>query len=120
MKSFALDENGDLLIEKGQIQMAYDAELTAQKLKSVFGTQKGEWFLNWEEGINRNEIFGKRRVEDDAIKAELQDGAYQVDENLTVDEVETDLDQKTRELHIYCTVINSESGERTELNEVWR
>ena len=61
MKNFLLDENGDLVIEHGEIQMAYGAELTAQTLKSVLGTQKGEWFLNWEEGIDLNAILGKRR-----------------------------------------------------------
>lgn len=61
MKGFALDENGDVLIENGTIQMVHGSELTAQTIKSVFGTQKGEWFLNWEQGINHNEILGKKR-----------------------------------------------------------
>lgn len=61
IKGFALAENGDLLIENGAIQMVHGAELTKQTIKTVLGTQKGEWFLNWEEGINHNEILGKRR-----------------------------------------------------------
>ena len=61
MKGFALNEQGDLLIENGDIQMAHGAELTKQKIKSVLGTQKGEWFLNWEEGINYDNILGKKR-----------------------------------------------------------
>lgn len=61
MKGFALNEQGDLLIENGDIQMAHGAELTKQTIKTVLGTQKGEWFLNWDEGINHNEILGKKR-----------------------------------------------------------
>lgn len=61
MKGFALNEQGDLSIENGAIQMVHGAELTKQTIKTVLGTQKGEWFLNWEEGINHNEILGKRR-----------------------------------------------------------
>lgn len=61
IKGFALDDKGDLIIENGDIQMAHGAELTKQTIKTVLGTQKGEWFLNWEEGINHNEILGKKR-----------------------------------------------------------
>ena len=61
IKGFALDDKGDLIIENGDIQMAHGAELTKQTIKTVLGTQKGEWFLNWEEGINYNEILGKKR-----------------------------------------------------------
>ena len=61
MKGFALDDKGDLVIENGAIQMIHGAELTKQTIKTVLDTQKGEWFLNWEEGINYNEILGKRR-----------------------------------------------------------
>ena len=41
--------------------MIQGTELTKQTIKTVLGTQKGEWFLNWEEGINHNEILGKKR-----------------------------------------------------------
>ena len=61
MKGFKLNENGDVVIENGVIQMAHGTELTKQTIKSVLGTQKGEWFLNWEEGINHNAILGKKR-----------------------------------------------------------
>ena len=61
MKGFALDERGDVVISKGEIQMIYGSDLTVQKIKSVLGTQKGEWFLNEYEGIEYNNILGKRR-----------------------------------------------------------
>ena len=61
MKGFALDEQGDLLIENGEIQMVHGADLTKQTIKSVLGTKNGEWFLDWEEGIDYNAIFGKKR-----------------------------------------------------------
>ncbi len=61
MKGFMLDEKGDIVIQGGVIQMVHGAELTMQKIKNVLGTQKGEWFLNWEEGINHDNILGKKR-----------------------------------------------------------
>lgn len=60
IKSFALDENGDLIVENGDIQMVHGVDLTKQNVKCVLGTQKGEWFLNWSEGINFEDILGKR------------------------------------------------------------
>lgn len=61
MKGFALDERGDLIIENGVIQMVHGTDLTTQTLKSVLSTQKGEWFFNQDEGIEINEILGKKR-----------------------------------------------------------
>ena len=60
IKGFAI-KDGDLLIESGNIQMAHGTELTKQTIKTVLGTQKGEWFLNWEEGIDHNTLLGKKR-----------------------------------------------------------
>ena len=56
-----LDENGDVVIENGDIQMTNGTELTMQTIKTVLKTQKGEWFFNADEGINLNEILGKKR-----------------------------------------------------------
>ena len=61
MKDFMLNSDGDTIIENGDIQMVHGGELTKQTIKSVLGTQKGEWFLNWKQGINHNEILGKRQ-----------------------------------------------------------
>lgn len=60
IKGFAVNDKGDVIIESGNIQMVYGSELTKQTIKTVLGTQKGEWFLNWEEGIDHNNILGKR------------------------------------------------------------
>lgn len=61
MKGFKLDESGDVSIRSGEIEMTHGAELTMQTIKSVLGTQKGEWFLNHNEGINHDNILGKKR-----------------------------------------------------------
>ena len=58
-------------------------------------------------------------VENDVIRAELQDGISQVDENLTIDEFESSFDKSTRKLKVHITVRESESGETMELSEIW-
>lgn len=120
MRSFALDENGDLLIEKGQIQMVHGSDLTKQKIKTVLNTQKGEWFLNWQQGINRNEILGKRMPEEEEIISEMQDGVSQVDENMVASELEMEYNKQIRELKISFVAHNTATNETTEINEVWR
>lgn len=57
MKGFAL-KNGDLLIENGDIQIVTGAELTRQTVEMVLSTQKGEWTLNINEGIDFANILG--------------------------------------------------------------
>ena len=57
MKGFAL-KDGDLLIENGDIQIVTGAELKRQTVEMVLSTQKGEWTLNIDEGINYANIFG--------------------------------------------------------------
>lgn len=59
-------------------------------------------------------------VEDDVIKAEMQDGLSQVDENLIIDNFETVFESKTRKLRIGFTAVNKETAERIEINNVMR
>ena len=61
MKSFKLDSNGDVVIKNGNIAMVDGAELTAQTVRTLLGTNKGEWFGNLDEGISFKNILGKNR-----------------------------------------------------------
>lgn len=60
MKGFAL-KDGDVVIQNNEIQMVSGAELTQQTIETVIATQKNEWFLNDNEGINHENIFGKKQ-----------------------------------------------------------
>ena len=61
MKGFALTDNNDVAIQNNEIQMINGVELTQQTIKTVLQTDKGEWFLNENEGIDFNAILGKKR-----------------------------------------------------------
>lgn len=54
-----------------QIEMVEGAELTCQKIKTVLGTNKGEWFFDEEEGINFDNILGKRSVQNSTTSKEI-------------------------------------------------
>ena len=58
MQGFKLN-NGDVVIENGEIQMTSGADLTRQTVETVLNTNKGEWWLNPDEGINFSNILGK-------------------------------------------------------------
>lgn len=96
MKSFALDENGDLLISNGQIQMVFDENLIRQKVKTVLSTNKNEWFLNVDEGINFRNILGKNVDREELIENEISQGLLQIDESFTITSFKCDIDSVNR------------------------
>ncbi|MCD8089932.1 MAG: hypothetical protein LUD81_04815 [Clostridiales bacterium] len=112
MKGFELDENGDVYIEKTKIQMVSKTELLRQKVITVLGTNKGEWFLNPDEGINFNNLLGKKK-DDEIIRNEILDGLQQVDETFQLTSFECDFDRIKRKLVISFSAANSE-GEAVE------
>lgn len=83
MKDFLVDENGDLVISKGDLSFVKDTELTAQKVRLILSTEKGEWFLNEDEGIYFSAILTKNPNEDEALDAILE-GLRQIDETFQI------------------------------------
>ena len=97
-------ENGDILISRNEIQMVNGNELLRQTVESVLQTNKREWFLNWEEGINFYNILGKRRS-DEIIKNEIAKGLLQVDSSFVIEEF--NISVNGREMQIAFTAKNS-------------
>lgn len=58
MQGFKLN-NGDVVIENGEIQMTAGGDLLRQTVETVLNTNKGEWWLNPDEGITFSNILGK-------------------------------------------------------------
>ena len=84
-------KDGDLVLNNGDIGMVSDKELLVQKVELLLATMQGEWFLDEEEGINRELIFVKENNLDEDM---LQDAVYQVlmqvDEKFELDEFSAD------------------------------
>lgn len=78
MKNFRLDENGDVVIKNNDIAMTSDDDLLLQTIKTILGTNKREWFLNLNEGINFGNIL-KKNPEQDIVRDEVLSGLIQVD-----------------------------------------
>lgn len=56
-------------------------------------------------------------VEDEVIKAEMQDGLSQVDENLVIDDFKCVYEKDNRKLKVSFTAVNKQTAETIEINE---
>lgn len=90
MKDFALDSvTGDVIIkskynkERDIQYTADDKSLTIQKIRMVLGTNKGEWELNKDEGIDFHVMLTKNPSYDQILST-VQDGLHQIDETLRI------------------------------------
>lgn len=73
-------KDGDIVIKNGDICFSEGMDLIRQTVESVIGTNKGEWFLNADEGINFKNILIKN-PDNDIIRNELINGLRQIDES---------------------------------------
>ena len=85
MKGFAIDETGDVLIENNEISMAVGGSLLQQKVWTVLHTNLGEWFFNWNEGINFDNLLGKG-TNAELVRYEIERGLAQVDSTFKITE----------------------------------
>ena len=59
-------------------------------------------------------------IEDEVVKAEIQDGLSQVDTNLIISNFVTAFDVESRQLRVHVTAVNKESNERITIDNVLR
>ena len=96
------------------IQMISGDNLLKQKVQTVLGSNKGEWILNRDEGIEFSDILGKGNSED-IIRSEIQNGLNQVDETFVITSFEMDIDID-RKYKISFTAQNSDGKEIKSVN----
>lgn len=94
-------KDGDLLIENNEIQMVEGEELLRQTVQSIIETNKGEWFTDWDEGIDFSNILGKG-VTEEMIIAEIEDGLRQVDETLNITDFDMSIDGRMLTVSFSC------------------
>lgn len=87
MKGLKL-KNGDLVITNNRVEMVEDNELTRQTIESVLNTNKGEWVLSPDEGIDFHNIIGKN-IPDELRENEIQQGLAQFDDAYSLTNFET-------------------------------
>ena len=66
MIALKIDENGDFVYQNGTFQMVEGDEQLVQEIRIAIETNKNEWFLDYEEGMDRNYLLGKNYDENRA------------------------------------------------------
>ena len=107
----------DVAIENNKITMIDGNELLAQTVRSVIGTNRGEWVLNKDEGIRFKNLLGKN-ISEDVIKNEVYQGLLQVDGSFFMTGFAMELDAETRHLKISFSATNDD-GDEVEGVNVW-
>lgn len=76
-------------------------ELLAQTVRQVLSTNKGEWFLNQEEGINFKNLLGKTGKSDESLKTSnlLSSSGIAGNNNSLDPEVQALADELSQVLH---------------------
>ena len=111
-----MNSTGDLLIENNEIQMIEGEELLRQTVQSIIETNKGEWFTDWDEGVNFSNILGKG-ITEEMIKAEIEDGLKQVDETLNITDFNMSLNERV--LTVKFTCISEDNDTDIEVEAEW-
>lgn len=117
MKGFALDENGDVLIENGRISLVVGDDLLKQNVGTVLGTNLKEWFFDWDQGIDFSNLLGKNKNEELA-RYEIERGLLQVDKTFTITDFKYEVDKATRKATITFKAQN-ESGKEVGGDYSW-
>lgn len=99
MQSFAVDSNGDLLIENNEISIVVGDSLTQQKVWTVLHTNQGEWFFDWQQGIKFSNLLGKN-INEELVRYEIEKGLAQVDQTFTITEFSYEADLRQRKAQV--------------------
>lgn len=116
MKDFAIDGNtNDIIIFNNDIEMVNGDELLRQEAEKLIGTNKGEWFLNKNQGIKFSVILGKN-VTSEIVKEQILQALKMIDETFFIETVE--LKTEDRVLHVKFSAVN-ETGQQVRGENVW-
>lgn len=115
MKTFKIVD-GDLVFDgQGNLVMVEGEDEIVQSIERILTTNKGEWFLNLEHGLDYQEIQGKGR-DIEGIKLAITEAILQEERVSEVEKIDLFLD-KDRHLKINVTA-RLQGGDTLDLSEV--
>lgn len=101
MRDFKLDKNGDVIIDDGDIAMISDNEEISQRIATTLRTRLNEFEPeedSW--GLTRENALGKA-FNEDFLREDIEDAiTSQVDERISVQEINFDENEATRSLAV--------------------
>lgn len=87
-----------------------------QRIREIFGTSIGEWFLDLGEGFDYSTIQGKN-INEEEVRASVQETANQIEEVENIEDIRLDFDRPNRRLEVFF-IVNLANGEQVEVREV--
>ncbi len=117
MKGIKLNEAGDWAIESGQLQMTSGITEFAQSVRRAAGTNKGEWFLNPDEGMRFGAFVGKDPSEEE-MRDELAAAIYSESRVAAVEDITISRDRAARSQSINVAVRSNEGDQIVEVINV--
>lgn len=109
MFTLAINEVGDIYFENGNLVLVKDEDVLVQQFKIIFGTRLGEYFLNSNEGINHEALFGNKTINEDSIRFEIMKTAEQVEGFIGFKTLDFKFDSLNRKLNI-SLIANFKNG----------
>ena len=104
-------ENGDMAVgftsalSARDIVIASDGELVRQTVQAVINTNRGEWFLNENEGIVFGDILQKT-ADMDVVKEQIAGALLLVDDSFVLEDFTSRLDER-RVCHISFRAVHA-------------
>lgn len=100
LRDFKVDDNGDLVIAGGHVQMVDSYDEVAQNVQTIIGTELGTAYSAEELGVSFENLMGKDFNEHFA-QQDIMDAVTDQEQRVTsVDEVTFNLDPETRKLTV--------------------
>ncbi|AWP46354.1 hypothetical protein CCS05_05210 [Levilactobacillus brevis] len=101
MRDFKLDKNGDVIIDDGDIAMISDNEEISQRIATTLRTRLNEFEpVDEPMGLTRENALGKA-FNEDFLREDIEDAiTSQVDERISVQEINFDENEATRSLAV--------------------
>lgn len=118
MKTFMLDATGDISFVNSQLQMVNDTEEIVQAIRTVLRSNKKEWAINPNFGIDYLVLWQKHPNEDD-IREQVFQAIWQVNRVDQATNLDIGFDKTKRELSISFEAKAKDGTElKVEVNEV--
>lgn len=109
MKSFKVSNNGDLIIENGDLVIVDKHEEIRQSIERILTTNINEWFLDIDFGLDYSAMQGKGKAKE-RIKLTITEAIFQEPRIKQVDIRDIGID-KNRHLKVYGKATDIEGNE---------
>lgn len=110
MTGFMLNNDGDVVISDGRIQIVKDNDLIAQEVRQLILTNLGEWEYNPQEGIDRYCMLTKKPTPEQ-VEENILSALRQVDPTFQILSFSMQINKKERNLTINFSAVNDNGAE---------